>query len=194
MYLLLMLIGLLFLIVQHSSRIIAPEWREAQVAKLGENRWKLVYSALSLVALVLLIFGFARARLTAPVLYTTPFGFVHLTVLLMFFSFVCLMVSLLPAGRLKPMLKHPLLAATKIWAFAHLLVNGDLASVLLFGPLLAWAVWMRIALKRRGDPTPARGPAINDVYAVIGGTALWLLFIWKVHEWLIGGPVPIALS
>jgi uncharacterized membrane protein len=106
----------------------------------------------------------------------------------MLFSFVSLMVSNLPAGRLKPILKHPFLLSVKIWAFAHLLANGDLASLVLFGALLAWAVVDRIALKRRGAVVPLPGPVKWDVYAVASGALLYVLFIWKLHLWLIGVP------
>ena len=101
-------------------------------------------------------------------------------------SFVALMVSNLPAGKLKPMLKHPMLLSVKLWAFAHLLANGDTASVWLFGAFLAWAVWNRIAVKRRGGSLPQPGPVTYDLAAVASGLALWALFVFWAHEWLFG--------
>ena len=84
-----------------------------------------------------------------------------------------------------------MLLAVKFWAFAHLLVNGDLASVLLFGAFLVWAVVDRVAVARRQDPLPAAGPR-NDVIAVVSGLVIWAPFIWKVHEWMAGVPVPLG--
>ncbi|MCG6857029.1 MAG: NnrU family protein [Salaquimonas sp.] len=189
----LLIAGLIVFLGIHSIRMVAPAYREAMIARMGENPWKGIYSLISLAGLVLLIWGYARAQPLAPVLYVAPFGLVHLTITLMALSFISLVVSQLKPGRLKPLLKHPMLLAVKIWAFAHLLVNGDLASIILFGAFLAWAVWNRIAVKRRGAPIPASGPVINDVIAIAAGLVLWGLFIWKVHEWLIGVPIPLAL-
>jgi uncharacterized membrane protein len=84
------------------------------------------------------------------------------------------------------MLKHPMLVAVKIWALAHLLANGDLASVLLFGTFLVWAVFDRISAKRRAAPIPAAGPALNDVIAVVAGLVVYALFVWRLHELLFG--------
>ncbi|MFZ1814711.1 MAG: NnrU family protein [Rhizobiaceae bacterium] len=187
-----LLAGLVIFLGIHSVRMLAPQWRLARIASMGEGRWKGLYTLVSLVGLVLIVWGYSQAQPLAPVLYVTPFWMVHLAALLMIFAFISMMVSNLKPGRLKPMLKHPLLLAVKIWAFAHLLVNGDLASVILFGSFLAYAVWNRIAVKRRGDPIPAAGPVRNDVIAIISGLVIYALFIWKVHEWVAGVPVPIA--
>ncbi len=187
-----LILGLVIFLGVHSVRIFAPAWRDARVASMGEMRWKGIYSLVSLVGLVVLIWGYALARPLAPVLYVTPFWMVHLQLLLMALSFIALAASQLPAGRLKPMLKHPMLVAVKLWAFGHLLVNGDLASVLLFGTFLVWAVLDRISAKRRNAPIPAPGPVLNDVLAVVIGLVVYGLFIWKLHEWLIGVPVPLG--
>jgi len=189
---LMLIIGLLIFLGVHSVRMVAPAWREGMIARMGRGGWAGLYSLASLAGFVILVWGYARAQPVAPVLYNPPFALVHLAIALMALAFVCLAVFLLPAGRLKPALKHPMLLAVKIWATAHLLVNGDLASVILFGAFLAWAVWNRIAVKRRGAPLPVRGPAVNDVYAVVLGLALWLAFIFWLHQWLIGVPVPLA--
>lgn len=187
-----LILGLVIFLGVHSVRIFAPAWRDARIASMGEGRWKGIYSLVSLVGLVVLIWGYALARPLAPVLYVTPFWMVHLQLLLMALSFICLAASQLPAGRIKPMLKHPMLVGVKLWAFGHLLVNGDLASVLLFGTFLAWAVIDRISAKRRNAPIPAPGPVSNDILAVVIGLVVYGLFIWKLHEWLIGVPVPLG--
>lgn len=181
-----LIIGILVFLGVHSVRMLAPGWRDARLATMGEGPWKGSFALVALAGLVLIVWGYSQARLQSPVLYVAPYWLVHLTLLLMVFAFVSLMVSQLPAGRLKPILRHPMLLAVKIWAVAHLLVNGDLASVLLFGSLLAWAVWNRIALKRRGSPLPVAGPLTWDIAAVVSGVALWALFIWKLHEWIAG--------
>jgi uncharacterized membrane protein len=189
---LVLILGIIAFVGVHSLRMIAPQWREAQIASMGEGGFRAAYSVASILGFILLVWGFAIARTGAPVLYTAPSWMPHVTILLMAFAFVSLAVSLFPAGRLKPILKHPMLLSVKIWAFAHLLVNGDLASLLLFGSLLAWAVWDRIAVKRRGAPIAKPGPVQWDIAAVVTGFVLWGLFIWKLHELLIGVPIPMG--
>ncbi|HEY5818410.1 MAG TPA: NnrU family protein [Mesorhizobium sp.] len=183
---LLLILGLVLFLGIHSVRILAPDWRDRRVVAMGEGPWKGVYSVVSLVGFVLIIWGFGVARADTGVLYDPPTWLRHVAALLMLFSFISLMVFSLPAGRLKPVLKHPFLVSVKIWAVAHLLANGETASVVLFGAILAWAVWDRIAVGRRGERAPAPGPAKWDFIAVASGLVLYLLFIWKLHEWLIG--------
>ena len=126
------------------------------------------------------------ARGETGYLYEPPVWLRHLALLLMLLSFVALGVYMVPAGRLKPMLKHPMLVAVKLWAVAHLLANGETASVVLFGAVLAWAVADRISVKRRAAAVPAPGPVTWDAVAIVAGVVLYLLFVWKLHAWLIG--------
>lgn len=186
----LLILGLIVFLGSHSIRILAPDLRSGMEARLGEGPWKGLYSLVSLIGLVLLIWGYGQARPGAAVLYVPPFWMAHVTALLMVFAFVFLMISVLPAGRLKPALKHPMLAAVKVWALAHLLANGDAASVVLFGAFLAWAVVDRISVGRRGRAgtlTLAKaGPVSNDIIAVVVGLVFYGLFVWKLHLWLIG--------
>jgi uncharacterized membrane protein len=188
----LLVLGLLLFLGTHSIRIVAPGFRDDRIAAMGERGWKGLYTVLSLIGLVLLVIGYSQARATAPELHYPPVWLRHLAMTLMALAFISLAVSQFPAGRLKPILKHPMLLAVKIWAFAHLLVNGDLASLVLFGSFLAWAVWDRISLKRRGAPIPEPGPVTWDIAAVVVGVILWFLFIWQLHYWLFG--VPISFS
>lgn len=185
---LLLILGLVVFLGIHSVRIAAPGWRDKQFTALGEGLWKGIYSLASLVGLVLLIWGYGRARQVAPILYEPPVSMKHIAAGLMLLSFVSLAVFIFPAGRLKPVLKHPFLVAVKIWAFAHLLANGDLASLILFGAFLAWAVIDRIAVGRRGETVPPPGPVKWDIFGVALGAVLYALFIWRVHLWLIGVP------
>ena len=191
---LILILGLILFLGIHSVRIFAPAWREARMAAMGEQPWKGIYSLVSFVGLIVIIWGYSLAWPTAPVLYEPPVWMKHVTALLMLVALISLMISVVPTGRLKPVLKHPMLLAVKIWAFAHLLANGDLASILLFGSFLVWAVLARISAKRRGDNGPAAaGPVRNDAIGVAAGIALYLLFIWRLHLWLFGAvPLPVA--
>ncbi|MGN6464184.1 MAG: NnrU family protein [Rhizobiaceae bacterium] len=186
-----LIIGLVIFLGVHCVRIVAPRWRDRRIAAMGEGPWKGIYSLVSVVGFVLLVWGYGLARPDAPVLYEPPLWMKHVTALLMIFAFVALAVYAAPPGRLKPRLKHPMLVAVKIWAIAHLLANGDLASILLFGSFLVWAVFDRISVKRRAAPIPAAGPIGNDVVAIIAGLLVYALFVWRLHEWLFGvSPLP----
>ncbi|WP_075995721.1 NnrU family protein [Salaquimonas pukyongi] len=178
--------GLAVFLGIHSLRMLAPGWRDARIQAMGEGPWKGVYSLVSIAGLILLVWGYTQARPEADILFVPPVWTRHLAWLLMALSFVALMVANLRAGRLKPLLKHPMLLAVKLWAFAHLLANGDSASALLFGAFLVWAVINRIAVKRRDTPLPPPGPVVNDIAAVASGLVLWALFIFWAHEWLFG--------
>jgi uncharacterized membrane protein len=165
----LLITGLILFLGVHSMRIVAPGWRDERIAAMGEGPWRGLYSLVSIVGFVLLVWGYGLARPEAPVLYEPPIWMKHVTALLMVLAFVSLAIYAVPAGRLKPMLKHPMLVSVKIWALAHLLANGDLASILLFGAFLVWAVFDRISVKRRAAPIPAAGPVVNDVLAIVAG-------------------------
>jgi len=182
-----MLVGLLLFFGVHSISIFAPTWRDGVASRLGEIRWKLVYSLPSIVGFFLMISGYAALRLDPQIVYLPPVGLRHVAALLMLPVFPLLLAAYLP-GRLQRAAKHPMLAAVKFWALAHLLANGMLADVLLFGSFLVWAVADRISLKRRAErPRPmAPAGAINDVLAVVGGLALYVLFIMGWHQRLFG--------
>ncbi|MHC1549882.1 NnrU family protein [Phyllobacterium sp. K27] len=188
---LVMIIGIIVFLGIHSVRIVAPRWRLAKMEEWGEGKWKGLYSLVSIIGLALLVWGFSMARLDAPILYEPPVWMKHITSLLMLFAFIFLGVFIAKPGRMKPALKHPMLIAIKTWALAHLLANGDLASLILFLSFLAWAVFDRIALKRqaRAGLAPAAitpGPVTNDVIAILIGLVLYGLFVWKLHVLLIG--------
>jgi uncharacterized membrane protein len=187
----LLILGLLIFLGVHSVSIIAPAWRDAQVARRGENAWKGLYSLLSLAGFVLIVIGYGQARLAPVVLYAPPVALRHVALLLMLPVFVLLLAAYLP-GRIRTAAKHPMLLATKLWATAHLLANGNLADVLLFGGFLAWAVADRISMKRRAARPVPSAPAgrFNDAIALVGGLALYGFFVALGHAWLIG----VALS
>ena len=179
--------GLVLFLGVHSLAIVAPGLRERGLARLGEGAWKGVYGLVSLLGFVLIVYGFGLARQSPEILYSPPAWLRHVTLLLMLPVFPLLFAAYLP-GRIRTAAKHPMLAAVKLWAFAHLLSNGTLADVLLFGGFLAWAVADRISLKRRPPQALRIAPAgrWNDVLAVILGLAVYVLFIGWAHLRLIG--------
>jgi len=182
----LLVLGLVLFLGMHTVSIVAPAWRDAQAAR-NEKAWKGLYTLVSLAGFGLLVYGYGLARQSPVVLYSPPAGMRHLVMLLMLPVFPLLLAAYLP-GRIKTLAKHPMLLATKLWALSHLLVNGTLADVLLFGGFLAWAVADRISLKRRvARPVPGAPPsAINDGIVVVAGLGLYGLFVWQAHAWLIG--------
>lgn len=192
MQMLLLLIGVVMFFGMHSFSIAAPGLRDAWAASWGANAWRTVYSLVSLAGLVLIIIGYAQARRAPVPLYVPPTGMRHVAFLLMLPVFPLLLAAYLP-GRIKAKLKHPMLVAVKTWALAHLLANGMLADVLLFGGFLVWAVVVHISLGRRPPrplmmPLPA--PSLrNDVIAVVAGLGLYVATLLWLHRALIGVPL-----
>ncbi|SCX26797.1 putative membrane protein [Agrobacterium sp. DSM 25558] len=187
---LLLILSLLFFLGTHSLRIVAPDFRNRMIARMGEGPWKGVYSLVSVIAIAFVAYAFDQARQVTGILYSPPIWTSHIALTLMLIAMICLVASLLPAGHIATKTKHPLILAVKIWALAHLLANGETSSVLLFVSVLAWGVVMRISLKRRqraGEVvTRPFVSARYDIVAVVLGIVLWAAFIWKLHEWLIG--------
>ena len=182
--------GLVLFLGIHSISIVAPGWRMAQVARRGEGAWKGLYSIVAAVGLVLLIVGYGMARREPVVLYAPPQALRHIALLVMLPVFPLLFAAYLP-GRLRNAARHPMLLAVKFWATAHLLANGTLADVLLFGGFLVWAVLDRISVKRRAvaeahDAPAAPARPYNDLIAIVGGLAVYALFVLWAHRWLIG--------
>lgn len=182
-----LVIGLVLFLGVHSIAIVAPQWRERMALRLGARLWRGLYSLLSLAGLLLIIHGFALARAAPIVGYEPGAALRTLTRWLMLPVFPLLLAAYLP-GRIQAAVKHPLLAAVKLWAFAHLLSNGNAADVLLFGGLLAWAVTDRVSLKRRpARAVPGAKPSRwNDLIAIVLGLALYAMFMSWAHLKLIG--------
>lgn len=183
----LLILGLVLFLGIHSISIVATGWRDAQAARLGENAWKGIYTLLSLAGFALIVIGYGQARQEPVVLYVPPAALRHVAALLMLPVFVLLVAAYMP-GRIKAAAKHPMLVATKLWATAHLLANGNLADVLLFGSFLAWAVADRISMKRRTQRPLPGAPAgrFNDAVALALGLVLYVGFVAFGHRWLIG--------
>lgn len=185
-----LVLGLFIFLGLHSLSIVAPRWRQAQMQRYGEGPWKGVYSLVSAVGLVLLVYGYGQARQAGVLLYSPPVALRHFALLLMLPVFPLLIATYMP-GRISRLAKHPTLLAVKIWALAHLLANGSLADVLLFGAFLAWAVADRISVKRRAVAAMHDAPALpvsrfNDVVVVAGGLLVYAAFLAGLHRWLIG--------
>jgi uncharacterized membrane protein len=179
--------GLIIFFASHSISIINDAWRHKVASRIGEGPWKSAYSIMSIIGVVLIIWGYGIARQTPEILYQTPYWVRHVTVVLMLPVFPLLLAAYLP-GRIKTAIKHPMLAAVKLWAVAHLLVNGTVADVLLFGSFLVWAIIDRISLNYRAPlPTPSAAPGKhNDIIAVVGGLVLYVIFLFGLHNWLFG--------
>ena len=184
------ILGLILFFGIHSIAIVSNAWRDRMADRIGVWPWKGLYAVVALLGLVLIIYGYGLVRTTSAVLYTPAPWLTHLAMLLLLPVFPLLLATYLP-GRISSRVKHPMLVATILWAFAHLLVNGRVADLLLFGIFLIWAVADLISMSRREQRAIPGAPASNrnDVIAVALGLILYLLFILGLHALLIGVPV-----
>ena len=175
----------------------SPELRAGLQERMGTNVYKAVFSLLSLAGFIIIVLGYHKLQLHPgknPILWNPPEWTRHFAAGLMLPAMVLLVAALIPS-RIRTTIRHPMLSAIKIWALAHLIANGDLGSVLLFGSFLAFAVYDRISVKRRGalgplgDTKPTS--VINDVIVVVLGVALYAALLFGGHAWLIGvSPLP----
>lgn len=183
----LLLLGLILFLGAHSVSIVNAPWRDRMAVRLGEGAWKGLHALISLVGFILIVHGYGLARQDPVMLYAPPVWLGHVALLLLLPVFPLLLAAYLP-GRIKAATRHPMLVATKLWALGHLLANGTLADVLLFGGFLAWAVADRISMRHRVQrPIPCAPPSpLNDLIAVLGGLGLYAAFLFWLHAWLIG--------
>jgi len=185
-----MTIFIIGLVVFFGAHVFAALFRGARaglIDRFGAGRYKGLYSAVSLAGFVLIIVGWRGAD--TSLLYAPPPFMRHIAYLLMAIAMVLIVAAYAPAGRIAAAVKHPMLAAVKIWAFAHLLVNGEVRSVVLFGAFLAFAVADRIAVKRRDTPARAAGGAANDAVAVIVGLGAYAVVLFYLHRYIAGVPL-----
>jgi uncharacterized membrane protein len=186
-----MILGLALFLGVHTVTT-QRDLRARVIASLGEGGYKAGYALLSLAGLVLIVWGFAHYRAAGiwPV-WTPPKAFKHIAVALMLPAVILVVASYI-RGRIYTTLKHPMLAGVKLWAAAHLLANGDLGAIILFGSFLGWAVFDRISLKHRADagapPIAVGGPG-NDLIAVAVGIVAYLALAFAFHPVVIGVPV-----
>lgn len=184
-----LIVGLVVFLGAHSVRIFANDWRTAQIGKVGPKVWKGSYALLSLIGLVLIVYGYGLARQAPIVLYSTPVWTRHLAALLTLAAFILITAAYVPQTRIKAKVGHPMVLGVKVWAFAHLLANGTLADVILFGSFLIWAIFNYAAARRRdraANVAYVSGPVSRDVQAVVIGAVTWAVFTFWLHEWLIG--------
>lgn len=156
-----LILGLIAFIGVHCIRLAAPAWRDAQVARFGEQGWKGLYSAASLVGLVLIVWGYGVARRTPTVLWTPPIGARHLTALLVLVAFVLIAAAYVPGNRIKRTIGHPMMAGVSLWALGHLLANGTLNAVVLFVAFLVWGAVGVVVWRRRDAAAGVRYPATS---------------------------------
>ena len=191
---LVLILGLIIFLGVHSVRIFGEDWRRDLIVRLGDGPWKGVYSLASIVGFVLIVWGYGMARQDSVLLWTSPVWLTHLAIALNLVAFILFAAYLVPAGRMKARLGHPMLLSVKVWAFAHLLANGTLADLLLFGSFLVWAI-ADFAVARRRDrkagTVRVAGPARNDAIAVAVGVVIWAAILWRLHYWVIGAS-PLA--
>ena len=184
-----LVVGLLLFLGMHSVRIFADGFRSSTIANVGERRWKLVFAIVSIVGLVLVAWGYADARQATRVLYTPPAWTRHLAALLTLPAFILIAAGNVTGTRLRARIGHPMVAGVKLWAFAHLIANGTVADVVLFGAFLAWAVVDFIVARRRdriAGTVHAVGPPSRDMIAVGAGGLAWVVFGFFLHGPLIG--------
>jgi uncharacterized membrane protein len=186
---LILILGLALFLGMHSFTMMRDR-RQAAIAKLGEGGFKGLYTVVSLIGIVLISIGYGQYRASGYIpVWSPPTWTAHLALLLVLFAFILFAATYLP-GHIKAKAKHPMLAAIKIWALAHLLANGDLGSIILFGSFLAWAVVARISTKRRPSSAVVAVPQVKyDIIAVAIGVAAYLAFVFYLHPVLIGVPV-----
>jgi uncharacterized membrane protein len=184
-----LVIGVIVFFGTHSIAIFSPTGRDRLAARHGLG-WRALYSILSLAGFVLIIWGYGLARQEPLVLYQPAPGLRNVAAILMLPVFPLLFAAYMP-GRIKAKLKHPMLVAVKLWALAHLLVNGTLADVVLFGAFLAWAVVDRISFKHREQRAiPSAPPGRwNDLLAIVLGLGAYVLFVVVLHARWIGVPI-----
>jgi uncharacterized membrane protein len=185
-----LIIGLVLFFAVHSISIVNEAYRNLLIKKWGEGTYKALYSLISVLGFGLIIWGYGLARAEPILLYVPPVWLRHLSLLLLIPVFPLLFATYLP-GKIKARLKHPMLVAIKLWAIAHLLVNGMLNDVLLFSTFLIWAVFDRISVEKRDSRTipSLPGAKYNDLISVVAGLGLYITFLFWVHLWLIGIPI-----
>ncbi|KVN70952.1 NnrU family protein [Burkholderia ubonensis] len=186
---LVLILGLVVFLGVHSIRIVADGWRSATIARIGERGWKGGYAIASIVGFVLIVWGYGLARADASFLWAPPAGVRHLTGVLTALAFVLIAAAYVPGNRIKGLVGHPMLAGVMVWAVAHLLANGTLHAVVLFGAFFAWSLVDFLASRARDRRDGVRYPAGNtsrNVVTLAVGLVAWAVFALFLHGWLIG--------
>ena len=184
-----LILGLVLFLGIHSVRLFAADWRATQIDRRGLLAWKGLYTVVAVVGLLLIIWGYGQARLSPTWLWVSPMWTRHLAALLTIPAFILLAATYVPGTRIKARVGHPMLLGVKFWAIAHLIANGTLADLLLFGGFLAWAVALYVVSRRRDRLAGVRYPAAGfsrDLIAIVIGLVAWVVFAMWLHGALIG--------
>jgi len=184
-----LVLGLIVFLGVHSLRLVIEPWRNARVAQLGETRWKGLYSIVSIAGFVLIVVGYGIARRAPVALWAPPPGVRHLTALIVAVAFVLIAAAYVPGSRIKRVIGHPMYAGIAIWAVGHLLANGTVHALVLFGAFFIWAAAGLLIWRHRDRIAHVRyasGSAAGDARAVAAGLVTWALFAFLLHGWLIG--------
>jgi uncharacterized membrane protein len=186
---LLLVLGLLCFFATHAVRIYGDGLRTRAIALGGPLTWKGLYSLVALLGLVLISDGYGAMRQDTTLLWTVPVGVRHPMTLLVLLAFILVAATYVPGNRIKRLVGHPMLAGVKLWAFAHLVVKGTLAGVVLFGSFLIWAVALYAVSRRRDRREGVQYPAGSlggDITTVVVGVVAWAAFAFFGHLWLLG--------
>jgi len=184
-----LIVGLAIFLGAHSVRVFAEDWRARQIARLGDKRWKGTYSLVSLAGFGLIVWGYGLARAHPTDLWTPPAWTHYAAAILTAIAFVMWAAAYVPGNRIKARLGHPMILGVKVWALAHLISNGRLADLVLFGSFLVWAIFDFRAARLRDQAAGtihAAGPASRNLATVAAGLAVWWIFAQYLHGWLIG--------
>ena len=192
-----LILGIVIFLGIHLIPAVAPTLREQLGERLGQMGWRAIHSVAALVGLYLIAVGYGESRMAPVFLWTPPAFLSHLTALLMLVAFIFLAAAWVPENAIKKRVGHPMLLAVKTWAIAHLLVNGNLADLLLFGSFLAWGV-LSFILHRRADRASGlsrvgQSRGASTVITLVLGVVLTGLFALWLHPILIGVPAIIRL-
>lgn len=189
MGLLILVAGLALFLGMHAVRIPNDQRRAGMMARLGKNRYRGIYTAVSIAGLVLIIYGYGQARLDPVFVWNPPAAMRHIAALLMLFSMILLAACYVPMNHIKAGLQHPMTLAVKVWALAHLLSNGTLADIFLFGFFLVWAILLFKSARKRAVPIGFSGDGptkVGTMMTVVVGVLAWLVFAAWLHVHLIG--------
>ena len=184
----LLIIGLIIFLGSHSCRIFAEPWRNHMIDRLGEVKWKGLYTIISIIGLVLVVIGYGQARQTPVVLWQPATYLTHIAILLNLVAFIFLAGSSPSNNAIRLKLKHPMILGVKVWALAHLLANGTLVDLILFGSFLLWAVLDFRSARKRPILMPEKAVVSTKatVIVIISGIVIWAAFIFGLHQYLIG--------
>lgn len=185
----LLIAGLILFLGAHSIRIFADATRTKMIEKIGENKWKGIITLFSIAGFALLIIGYQQARMTPIPLWEPPVWGRHLAILLNLFAAILITAAYVPGNSIKARIGHPMVASVKIWALAHLLANGNLVDLVLFGTFLIWAVLdFRVSRKRDRTENVVRpaGTMSKNLLTVFIGVVIWAALLMFLHAYLVG--------